>query len=252
MTYNAKDVPEIPCLPVEKPVKKILIVDDNPDNVEVIKYKLQRSKQFSLDVSIAYSGEDALKIAAEQELDLVLLDVMMPRMSGYEVCRRIKEIKKGSFLPIILVTAREDIDSKLQGFEAGADDYIAKPFDLQELEARIKAMLHIKALQDELRRANDELKRTSEKLVQAERLAAIGAVVASINHEINNPLCAIMLNAQLLRDEIDAKPESARERAAKIERNVERIQEITKKIQDLKDTVTTEYIPGEQMLDLTR
>lgn len=232
-------------------MKKILIVDDSPDNVEVIKYKLQRSRQFDLDVREAHSGEEALEIARKEDLDIVLLDVMMPRMSGFEVCRRVKKIKEDEFLPIILVTAREDIDSKLKGFEAGADDYIAKPFDLQELEARIKSMLHIKDLQDRLRKTNDELQETSAKLVEAERLAAIGAVVASINHEINNPLCAIMLNAQLLRDEVEKNPTKAATRVEKIEKNVERIQEITKRIQDLKEASTTEYVSGDRMLDLS-
>lgn len=233
-------------------MKRILIVDDNPDNVEVIKFKLQRSKQFELEMIEAFSGEEAIEIATNENLDCVLLDVMMPRISGFEVCAKIKEIKGPEFLPIILVTAREDINSKLKGFEAGADDYLAKPFDLQELEARIKNMLHIKNLQDELRKTNEELHRTGEKLVEAERLAAIGAVVASVNHEINNPLCAIMLNAQLLRDEIDSKPESAIDRVDKIEKNVERIQKITKRIQDLKESQTTEYLPGEEMLDLNK
>jgi DNA-binding response OmpR family regulator len=231
-------------------MKKILIVDDNPDNVEVIKYKLQRSKQFKLEVREAYSGEEAIKIAAREELDLMLLDVMMPRISGFEVCRRIKELKGAEFLPIIMVTAREDIDSKLKGFEAGADDYIARPFDLQELEARIKSMLHIKDLQDELRKANEELRVTAEKLLEAERLAAIGAVVTSINHEINNPLCAIMLNAQLMKEEMKHNPDSALERISKIERNVERIQEITRRIQELKESGTTDYVSGDKMLDL--
>lgn len=229
----------------ERPLKRILIVDDNPDNVEVIKFKLQRSKQFDLEVIEAYSGEDALLVVENERLDIVLLDVMMPRISGYEVCRRIKERENADFLPVILVTAREDIDSKLKGFEAGADDYLAKPFDLQELEARIKSMLHIKSLQD-------ELQRTSQRLVEAERLAAIGAVVTSVNHEINNPLCAIMLNSQLLRDEIDSNPEKAVERLDKIESNVERIQDITKKIQDLRDTEMKDYVSGDKMLNLDR
>jgi CheY-like chemotaxis protein len=211
--------------------------------VEVIKFKLQRSKQFDLEVLEAYSGEDALEIVEREKLDIVLLDVMMPRVSGYDVCRRIKKREDRDFLPVILVTAREDIDSKLKGFEAGADDYLAKPFDLQELEARIKSMLHIKNLQD-------ELQRTSERLVEAERLAAIGAVVTSVNHEINNPLCAIMLNSQLLRDEIESDPDKAIDRLNKIESNVERIQNITKKIQDLRDTEMTEYVSGDKMLAL--
>lgn len=240
-------------------MKKILIVDDNPDNVEIIKYKLQRSSQLKLTVLEAFSGEEAIEIAGKQHIDIVLLDVMMPKMSGFEVCRRIKKIKDPEFLPIILVTAREDIDSKLRGFEAGADDYLAKPFDLQELEARIKSMLHIKELQDKLRKANDALKKankelgvTSKKLLEAERLAAVGAVVASVNHEINNPLCAIMLNAQLIKEEIESNPENIQQRIDKIEKNVERIQSITQRIQELKDAATTEYVSGDKMLDLEK
>jgi two-component system sensor histidine kinase/response regulator len=230
--------------------KRILIVDDNPDNVEIIRYKIERSDAFNLEVVEAFSGEEAIEIASREPLDIVLLDVMMPRISGFEVCRRIKENKGGEFLPIIMVTAREDLEAKIQGFEAGADDYIAKPFDHQELEARIKAMLHIKSLQDQLRRTNDELHQSRRRLVEAERLAAIGEVAASVNHEINNPLCAIMLNAQLLADEIEKDPEGARRRAAKIEENVERIQKITRRIQDLKEVGTTEYVSGDKMLDL--
>jgi DNA-binding response OmpR family regulator len=233
-------------------MKKILIVDDNPDNVDVIKYKLQRSKQFKLEVTESYSGEDAIDIVSKEDFDIVLLDVMMPRISGFEVCRRIKKYMGDEFLPIILVTAREDIDSKLKGFEAGADDYLAKPFDLQELEARIKSMLRIKDLQDELREMNSELQRTSEKLLKVERLAAVGAVVATVNHEINNPLCAIMLNAQLIKTDLVNHPDKILERSSNIEHNVERIQKITNQIQDLKDTDTTEYVSGDVMLDLSK
>ena len=230
--------------------KRILIVDDNPDNVEIIKFKIERSDAFDLEVMEAFSGEEAIRMATEERLDIMLLDVMMPRISGFEVCRRIKEIKSDEFLPIIMVTAREDLEAKIEGFEAGADDYIAKPFDHQELEARIKSMLSIKSLQDELRRTNDELHRSRTRLVEAERLAAIGEVAASVNHEINNPLCAIMLNAQLLAEEIEVNPEGARRRAAKIEENVERIQKITQRIQDLKESVTKDYVSGDRMLDL--
>ena len=230
--------------------KRILIVDDNPDNVEIIKFKIERSDAFDLEVMEAFSGEEAIRIATTERLDIMLLDVMMPRISGFEVCRRIKEIKGEEFLPIIMVTAREDLEAKIEGFEAGADDYIAKPFDHQELEARIKSMLSIKSLQDELRRTNDELHRSRTRLVEAERLAAIGEVAASVNHEINNPLCAIMLNAQLLADEIEVNPEGARKRAAKIEENVERIQRITHRIQELKESVTKDYVSGDKMLDL--
>ena len=211
--------------------------------IEIIKYKIERSDTFKFEVLVAFSGQQAIETASREQLDIVLLDVMMPGISGFEVCRRIKEIKGDVFLPIIMVTAREDLESKIEGFESGADDYLAKPFDHQELEARVKSMLRIKSLQDELRRSR-------QRLVEAERLAAIGEVAASVNHEINNPLCAIMLNAQLIADEAESDPDGVRRRAAKIEENVERIQKITRRIQDLKESGTTDYVSGDKMLDL--
>ena len=138
----------------EAKVHKILVVDDNPDNVDLLTQYLS-----GLDYEIipAYDGQEALLSVEREDVDLILLDVMLPGMSGFEVCRRLKANEGTDFIPIVLVTVRDDTRSKLEGFATGADDYITKPFDIEELSARVKSLLRIKTLQDQLREANANL-----------------------------------------------------------------------------------------------
>ena len=137
---------------------KILVVDDNSDNVDLL---TQYLTGLGYDVVPAYDGAEALITADKENVDLILLDVMLPQMSGFEVCRRFKAQTATNFIPVVLVTVRDDTRSKLEGFAAGADDYITKPFDIEELSARVKSLLRIKTLQDQLRQANSRLEQMS-------------------------------------------------------------------------------------------
>lgn len=136
----------------------ILIVDDNPDNVDLL---TQYLSGLGYDVVPAYDGPEALLITENEDVDLILLDVMLPELSGFEVCRKLKAKDETNFIPVVLVTVRDDTRSKLEGFAAGADDYITKPFDIEELSARVKSLLRIKTLQDQLRTANTRLEKMS-------------------------------------------------------------------------------------------
>lgn len=115
--------------------KTILVVDDQPSLVRLVRDNLE-SRQYR--VTSATEGNKALDIVENEKPDLVILDVMMPGMDGYEVCRRIREF---SIVPIIMLTARNDQESLVVGFEAGADDYVTKPFHANELLARVEAVL---------------------------------------------------------------------------------------------------------------
>lgn len=139
----------------------ILIVDDEADNLEVLESRLVRR---DYTVISADSGKQALKLLQENEPDLVLLDVMMPEMDGFETCRKMKEMKKGVFMPVILLTSKDDKESRLKGFDIGADDYICKPFDIDELSARIRAMLRIKDLKRQIDLKDREINRLSREL----------------------------------------------------------------------------------------
>lgn len=133
---------------------KILIVDDNPVNVELLKAQL---KPYPYTLDTAYDGEEALKKINDQHPDLVLLDLMMPKVSGYEVCRAIKQNKETQFIPVIVITALSELDDKLRAIELGADDFLVKPFNKMELTTRIKSLLHLKLLHDDVDRSENIL-----------------------------------------------------------------------------------------------
>ncbi|MBF0170272.1 MAG: sigma-54-dependent Fis family transcriptional regulator [Nitrospinae bacterium] len=139
----------------------VLAVDDEEDNTLLLKGRLYRR---GYDVETAASGAEALSRLADLSPDIVLLDVMMPGMDGFETCRRIKEMPRDEFLPVILLTARDDKESKVKGLDIGADDYVTKPFDIDELEARIRAMLRIRELQGRLSQKEQEVKRLNTEL----------------------------------------------------------------------------------------
>jgi two-component system cell cycle response regulator len=125
----------------------VLIVDDHPDNVEVLQARLNA---LGYRTTCAPDGETALEMVAQSPPDLILLDVMMPHMDGNEVARRIKADKSLPFIPIIMQTALDSTQSKVVGLDSGADDYVTKPINYAELQARMGAALRVKALQDRI------------------------------------------------------------------------------------------------------
>jgi putative two-component system response regulator len=128
----------------------ILVVDDQPLNVELLENDLQ---EYGYDVITAYDGATALEKMELEQPDLVLLDVMMPGMDGFEVCRRIKGNQETILTPVVMVTALADKKDRIRGIEAGVDDFLTKPYDRQELQARVKSLLRVKHYTDELERA---------------------------------------------------------------------------------------------------
>ena len=163
-----------------KPV--ILVVDDLTQNNDLLEAYLVPQ---GYEVIKAVSGEEALKILADYQIDLILLDVMMPGMDGFEVTRRIRQDKKNKLMPIILVTALKETEDRIKGIQAGCDDYISKPFNKMELLARIQSLLKVKAyndlmtnyrkeLESEVINMTEELKQSSAALdEQKARLKAI-------------------------------------------------------------------------------
>ncbi|HEX5871238.1 MAG TPA: diguanylate cyclase [Longimicrobium sp.] len=167
---------------------RILVVDDVPDNVDILDARLS-SRGYQ--VVTATNGEEALASVADIPPHLILLDVMMPGMDGREVARRIKEDDALPFIPIILVTALSEADDVVQGLESGADDYISKPYNFRELEARVRAMLRIKTLQDELDQKNRELELANRRL---KKLSITDGLTELFNHRHVH---------ELLQDEFD-------------------------------------------------
>jgi len=184
----------------------ILVVDDSKSVARLIKDTLKED----YNVKTASCGKKALSLLAEFFPDLVLLDVRMPGLNGYQVCKEIKARVEFPHIKIIMVSGEIELSSRLEGFEAGADDYITKPIELMELMAKVKVFLRLKTLEDRLREMNDNLNKQvalrSSQLIEAEKMSALGKYAAGIVHNLNNPLQLLMGHAELFKMEYPDNP----------------------------------------------
>jgi adenylate cyclase len=150
---------------------RILVVDDQRANVEMMAGVL---KARGYTVCTAYDGVHALDQVRDTRPDLIVSDILMPNMDGYELCRRLRGAQETALLPIVLVTSLDGQGERIKGLEAGADDFLSKPVNWEELFARVRSLLRIKALQDELKEVNAKLeKRVREQVSQLERLSRL-------------------------------------------------------------------------------
>jgi len=183
---------------------KILIVDDVSRNIQILGNILSQKK---FQIAYAQSGREALDICSVQEFDLILLDIMMPGMDGYEVCEVLKNNEATKDIPIIFLTAKADMDSIIKGFEIGGQDYITKPFNASELLARVNNHLLIKRQKEQLKIMNNHLEdvvrdRTIELETANHKLNILDKAKSNflsiISHEIRTPLNGIIVLTELL------------------------------------------------------
>jgi signal transduction histidine kinase len=186
----------------------ILIVDDTLDNIRFLSTLLVEQ---GYNVRKALNGQMALTAVKSLVPDLILLDINMPEMNGYEVCKKLKDDEKTRSVPVIFLSALDDVLDKVKAFEIGAVDYITKPFQFEEVLVRIRTQLTICQLQNQLRRQNldlqsalTNLKKTQAELVQKEKMFGLGQLVAGVAHEINNPISFISGNLNPAREYIQS------------------------------------------------
>lgn len=198
---------------------RILVVDDHPDNLDLLEVVLERQ---NYQVFRAASGTEALNCVVDISPDLILLDIMMPDMDGYEVCEHLKKKTETQNIPVLFISALNDARDKVRAFQVGGMDYITKPFQIKEVLARVAHHLMIRRLQqdlavqnaqlqaeiearkqveleltqkrDRLEKALQDLNRAQVQMIQTEKMSSLGQLVAGVTHEINNPINFIQGN----------------------------------------------------------
>lgn len=191
----------------QPPTATILIVDDEPINRQVLHNHLSTQNFKLIEAS---GGEQALQAIAEQgPIDLILLDIMMPHISGYQVCSELRKKHPKNELPIIFLSAKNQVSDLMAGFSVGANDYLTKPVSKEELITRVDAHLSfldihrnleqkVAARTEQLEHKNKQIVATQQKLVHAEKLASLGTLTAGVAHEINNPINYMHISQQNL------------------------------------------------------
>ncbi len=175
---------------------KILIVDDNE---EIIILTSKFLKHHGFEIICCGDGETALTMCEELKPDVVLLDVMLPKIDGLEVCKRLKAGELTRKIMVLLLTGCGTLNSRVKGLEAGADDYITKPFHVSELLARVRSALRIKKLTEEIEQSHLQLLESHKDRLRSEKMATIGLLATGIAHEFNNIMSGISGFAQLAK-----------------------------------------------------
>jgi len=202
-----------PPLADNRNLPQILVADDEPDMLRFLHTQLAEEYR----VIEAVDGEQTLALARQYLPDAVLCDMMMPGADGLSVCRQLRQGTPTKAIPVLLITARADEETKLAALDAGASDFLTKPFSLTELRVRLRNLVTGSRLQRQLARQNQvlestlaQLKETETQLVSAEKMAALGRLSAGLMHEVSNPLNFLKTGLHCLRSRLPQLPESQR------------------------------------------
>ena len=198
---------------------------------------------------VVKSGEEALQAVSQQLPDLAIVDYTMPGISGLEVCQSIKKQHPSDFIPVLMLTARDTVRDKVKALAEGVDDYLTKPVNYEELQARVNALLRIRDLNRDLRHANNELQRVQQMLVEQERQLAVGQLAGTAAHQLGQPLSSILLNCFLLDQLPKSDPKFVGALAA-IKNDAKRMAEMIDKLRTVKASEQEAYFGSTQILKL--
>ncbi len=214
--------------------KKILIVEDDPDTTFLLDKLLSKNDYF---VIKSNNGEEALEILKTESPHIVLADWTMPVMDGLELCKILKKSEEYKIIYFIMLTARASLKDKVTGLDYGADDFIVKPIENQELLARIRSGIRIHELQQELR--------------NIEHQKAVLQMACTIGHKINNPLGSLDMSVQNLKDELKSLPSDKFEEEFEIiSKSIERIKFLANDLINLQNPEVIDYTSTNKMIKL--
>lgn len=215
-------------------MKRILVIDDLPENVFMLQDRLEHE---GFEVLTAYDGQTGIDKALEEIPDLILLDVMMPDITGIEVCKNLVNHPKTKNIPIILVTAKSGAEDTKEGLEAGAFDYIKKPFNRIELLARVNSALKLSDAQ--------------KSLLESEKRDTFFATVVTANHKIKQPLTLLSLSSSAIKRELskdDLSKDAILKRVNYIDIAVKEITAVLDQLNSIKNPVLSNYTQNIKMI----
>lgn len=219
-------------------MQKILVIDDLPENVFILQDRLENE---GFDVVTAYDGKTGIEKALSEIPDLILLDIMMPDITGIEVCKYLVSEPSTRHIPIILVTAKSGAEDTKEGLEAGAFDYIKKPFNRIELMARIKSAL--------------KLSEANKLYLHSEKRNTYAATVVTANHKIKQPLTLLSLSSAAIKRELNKdviSKESLLMRLQYIDTAIKEISDVLNQLNEVRDPVISDYANSIKMIKVDR
>jgi two-component system, OmpR family, alkaline phosphatase synthesis response regulator PhoP len=218
-------------------MKKILVIDDLPENVFMLQDRLEHE---GFDVITAYDGKCGIEKAVTELPALILLDVMMPEITGIEVCKTLTQDPLTQRIPIILITAKSDAEDTKEGLEAGAFDYIKKPFNRIELLARINSAL--------------KLAEAQKIILESTQKSTFYATVVTANHKIKQPLTLMSLSSAAIKRELtkeEVSREAIHKRLVYIDSAVKEINDVLTQLNSIKNPVFSNYVKDIRMVNMT-
>jgi len=215
-------------------MKTILVIDDLPENVFMLQDRLENE---GYNILTAYDGKSGIEKARSDRPNLILLDIMMPGITGIEVCKILVNDEKTKHIPIILVTAKAGAEDTREGLEAGAFDYIKKPFNRVELLARVQSAL--------------KLSEANSLLLEAEKKSTFVATVVTANHKIKQPLTLLSLSSAAIKRELNKEvisKESILSRLKYVDTAVKEITDVLNQLNSIKEPVMAQYTKNIKMI----
>jgi DNA-binding response OmpR family regulator len=216
--------------------KRILVIDDLPENVYMLQDRLEHE---GYEVLTAYDGKSGIEKATKELPDLILLDVMMPDINGFEVCKTLVNDEQTSNIPIILVTAKTEAEDTKEGLDAGAFDYVKKPFNKIELLARVKSAL--------------KLSEANRLLLEAEKRSTFFATVVTANHKIKQPLTLLSLSSAAIKRELKKEKISKETMLSKtkyIDVAIKEIGDVLDQLNAIKEPILSDYTKNIKMIKI--
>jgi DNA-binding response OmpR family regulator len=226
--------------------KPVLVADDDQDARGLVHLGLSL---LGLEVIEAANGAEAWERYQERRPALAVLDHNMPGLTGLEVCQHIRSSDGGDIVPVLMLTANERLQDKVSAFAEGVDDYLTKPFHLEELQARVKALLRVRELNQRLKEKNEEIVRMQEQLIERERQVVVTQLAGTAAHQLGQPLAAIMLNCHLL-ERLPSDDERFRTALKAVQTDAKRMRELIDKLRAADASQTAAYHGKDKILSI--